>query len=173
MLTCKNCNNVFPFHVHINGKKRNLKNRKRCLKCSPFGFRNTSRIIRLQKYQCRKCGEGNPDKFSLRKFSICKKCCNSYIIKKGQEQKNRARQLMGGRCWHCNYSKYQQALSLHHLDPALKDPNFHCSRFWKWERLVKEIENCALVCANCHIALHAGVISPNDFHFKPTGVLHV
>lgn len=45
MPQCEKCGGYFPFLVEINGKKRNLKNRKYCLVCSPFGLHNTKNLV--------------------------------------------------------------------------------------------------------------------------------
>lgn len=44
MKTCEKCTSEFPILVKIDGKTRNLGNRKFCLKCSPFGAHNTTRL---------------------------------------------------------------------------------------------------------------------------------
>lgn len=44
MNTCKKCNNLFKTSVKIDNKFRNLKARKYCLECSPFGEHNTRPI---------------------------------------------------------------------------------------------------------------------------------
>jgi hypothetical protein len=44
MPTCQKCGDKFPFRVLIDGKQRNLKSRKYCLQCSPFGNHNTKNL---------------------------------------------------------------------------------------------------------------------------------
>ena len=42
MKNCAKCNiNTIPNWIVIDGKNRNLKNRKYCFECSPFGKHNT------------------------------------------------------------------------------------------------------------------------------------
>ena len=43
MRTCLKCGLDFPIIQKIEGKKRNLSNRKFCLQCSPFGKHNTKK----------------------------------------------------------------------------------------------------------------------------------
>jgi hypothetical protein len=58
---CKKCNNEFPFHVVVEGKKRNLKTRKFCLDCSPFGKRNTKDLTKdTSVAYCKDCDESKP-----------------------------------------------------------------------------------------------------------------
>ena len=42
MRECRECSAKIPNRVIIDGKQRNLKNRKFCLICSPFGKHNTN-----------------------------------------------------------------------------------------------------------------------------------
>lgn len=72
--------------------------------------------------------------------------------------KERALKLFGGRCVCCGYNTCSAALEFHHLEPAHKD--FTLSSVYKnpksWDAIVKELEKCALVCANCHREIHYG-----------------
>ena len=62
----------------------------------------------------------------------------------------------GGECEKCGYSKdVLGAYDFHHIDPSKK--KFGIS---KWNRLnikdlIKEVDNCMLVCKNCHAEIHA------------------
>ena len=55
------CGQIIPFTCVIDGKRRNLKNRKFCLDCSPFGLHNTRNLSfsrsdpaeKFRKYQDR------------------------------------------------------------------------------------------------------------------------
>jgi hypothetical protein len=106
-------------------------------------------------YKC-KCGEEDPGKFYGHKRSICGKCHNEYTLRKGQEKRSKARALLGGKCTLCNFSKFKASLDIHHLDPKTKDPNFNTMRSWSWKRIEKELEQCILLCRNCHAAVHSG-----------------
>lgn len=46
-------------------------------------------------------------------------------------------------------------LDFHHLDPSTKEVNVgHVVGRWPFERLMKEIEKCVVLCANCHRMRH-------------------
>ena len=45
MITCKKCGSQFPIRIEINGKWRNLGSRKYCISCSPFGSKNTTKLV--------------------------------------------------------------------------------------------------------------------------------
>ena len=59
-----------------------------------------------------------------------------------------------GECQECGYKKNYAALDFHHLNPKEKDVNWNTSRHWSWNRLVKELDKCVLVCHNCHAEIH-------------------
>jgi transposase len=64
----------------------------------------------------------------------------------------------GGACVLCGYDRYLGALQFHHIDPGTKA--FALSQAGASRSLDKmraEAEKCALVCANCHAELEAGL----------------
>jgi transposase len=66
----------------------------------------------------------------------------------------------GGRCVICGYSRCQRALQFHHLDPASKE--FHLGQAGHCRSLARsraEARKCALLCANCHAEVEAGLIA--------------
>ena len=44
MKVCLKCNEQFPAYAMVDGKQKQLTSRTYCLKCSPFGNRNTKRL---------------------------------------------------------------------------------------------------------------------------------
>ncbi len=73
---------------------------------------------------------------------------------------------MGGKCQICGYSKCDNNLALHHIDPKNKDLSFSDLRAnpKSWELIVNELRKCVLLCHNCHGELHANVIElPKEF----------
>lgn len=70
--------------------------------------------------------------------------------------KKQAVDALGGKCCICGYSRCQDSMHFHHVDPSLKE--FEISdKDWSWEKIVEELRKCALVCANCHGEIHAGM----------------
>ncbi len=51
-------------------------------------------------------------------------------------------------------------LHAHHIDPKLKKGNISraWSEGWSANKLIKELQKCICLCANCHAKLHAGKI---------------
>ena len=58
----------------------------------------------------------------------------------------------------CGYDRCMSALEFHHRDPSQKDFAISADGNTRsWKRVQKEIEQCTLVCANCHREIHAGI----------------
>lgn len=109
-----------------------------------------------------KCGETDPKKFYGNKSNICSKCHNGYVSKVGSQKVSRIREILGGSCAVCGFSKYQCALDFHHLKPGEKIDSLRGMRGWSWEKILNEIKNGVLLCKNCHAAIHSGEL---DFDF--------
>ena len=109
-------------------------------------------------HYCYECGETNPEKFYGKMKEICGDCHNKRTIKKGIEKREYAIEKLGGECKSCGYKEHSCSLDIHHIDPSKKDSNFSSLRGWSLERIDREIENCLLLCKNCHAAHHAGLL---------------
>lgn len=73
----------------------------------------------------------------------------------------------GGACQICNYSKCHGALEFHHLDKQTKKFGIGDKGYTRsWEKVKAEIDQCVLVCANCHREIESGLVSS----FTPKGV---
>lgn len=65
----------------------------------------------------------------------------------------------GGRCCFCGYSKCQNALEFHHINPQEKEFGIAAKGYTRsWEKVKEELEKCLLVCVNCHREAEAGLI---------------
>lgn len=106
-----------------------------------------------------KCGEKDPSKYHGQKRSVCARCDNVYTVERQRKTAQKIRDYFDKKCAICGYSTFQIALSLHHLNPKHKDPTFHCIRGWSWNRVVRELQKCRLLCHNCHAAVHAGLVA--------------
>ena len=79
-----------------------------------------------------------------------------------QKQKQRAIkhklvEYKGGKCQKCGYDKCEGALQFHHRDPEEKDftlSHINLSKNFSMEALLKEVDKCDLLCANCHAEIH-------------------
>jgi hypothetical protein len=167
MKTCELCSNSFPFIVKINGKKRNLKSRKYCLSCSPFGNHNTKKLLlkedisnQQKNKKCLTCGKeliSNSDK----KFKDC--CGSCRVSKKRKKYKEMGVEYKGGYCIVCGYKKCTRALHFHHLDPSSKDFTVSSGHTRSWEKMKIELDKCVLLCSNCHSEVHENLIDLSKY----------
>jgi hypothetical protein len=112
---------------------------------------------RKTAWNCKVCGETDKAKFYVSVHGgYCKNCFNKMQAGRFVSNKKKIIEHMGGRCALCGYNKYYGALELHHIDPVLKDKNFARIRGWSWERTIKELEKCILLCATCHAEVEGG-----------------
>ena len=109
-------------------------------------------------HRCGHCGETEPTKFYGRKRTVCGACHNRYTLQAGQNKRLRAINHRGGKCELCGFDKFHCSLDFHHIDPSFKSPKYSSLRGWSWERILLELENCILLCKNCHAAVHAGLL---------------
>lgn len=79
---------------------------------------------------------------------------NSEKAKRSQKRKKiEIIERYGGKCQKCGYDKCINALEFHHLYDKKEKPSYIIIR-WKWEKVKKELDKCALLCANCHRETH-------------------
>ena len=144
--TCEACCQPFLARHVMDGKLRNLFNRRFCLDCSPFGAHNRADLTRWP--------------LELRTIDARKRR-RRLTQQKDQTRRRRERKRLivdskGGRCQDCGYAGPLEAIELHHREPGAKE--FAVGAFGgSLGRLLAEAEKCDLVCANCHREVHAGV----------------
>jgi 5-methylcytosine-specific restriction endonuclease McrA len=82
------------------------------------------------------------------------------VIKRRKKVRDMALDYKGGACTKCGYSRCKRALSFHHIDPTIKDFGISFRGFTRsWDKTKAELDKCVLLCANCHMELHDGVIT--------------
>ena len=84
----------------------------------------------------------------------------AYLIEAVKKRRRRVRELAveakGGKCSRCGYDRCIDALEFHHLDSSLKGFGISDRGYTRsWSKVLKEIDKCILICANCHRELHA------------------
>jgi hypothetical protein len=80
------------------------------------------------------------------------------IVALRRETKLRAIASFGGVCLACRSTYTPAALEFHHPDASKKEFAISVDGIYRsWERVQKELENCVMLCANCHAEVHAGV----------------
>lgn len=161
-MICQKCGDSFSQSLMIDGKKRNLQNRKFCLVCSPFGVHNTSNLsFTKEEKKCQSC-----NKVITRKNEKGKKCwvCTN---KENREKKiKQIQELVGTSCWLCGYNKTWAALDLHHVYSHTKVFQLTTRELqFSWNKIEIELRKCALLCCRCHREFHVGLID-NDIIIK-------
>lgn len=171
MPVCRKCNTSFPNHVSIKGKQHNLQRRKFCLVCSPLGAHNCNPTdpAAPRTRKCTDCGTTDVRQFYRGHCSTCRACQSKRVRATMQKRLKFARTLLGDKCCICGYTLYSSALSIHHLDPGVKDKQFRCHRSWSERRLRRELAGCILLCMNCHTAVHSReLVLPEGIEPPPT-----
>ena len=85
-----------------------------------------------------------------------KRCSYQNVKAFRYRMKARVIAYLGGKCVLCGYDKCARALCVHHLDPSKKEFAFSKINF-SWEKVERELQNCVLLCANCHMEVHEGM----------------
>jgi hypothetical protein len=65
---------------------------------------------------------------------------------------------MGSSCVDCGISypnTHYSVFDFHHLDPSEKDVDWSKLRLRSWDKIVKELSKCVLLCSNCHRIRHS------------------
>ena len=160
MPVCKKCEKRFPCRVEIQGRVRNVAQRKYCLECSPFGARNTTPLhLRAPKGErgslvCSECGSSYTEKKGSNTLDLCGACTGR---KSRHARKRRCVEYKGGRCAVCGYDRCLEALTFHHRQSGTKLFTISGSHSRSWKSVQQELDKCDLVCQNCHHEIHAGV----------------
>ena len=138
---------------------------------SPGSVRHWLRKYNLTTYKepkystnCKFCDVTLTDDntYSSKKRWSCKSCANKYRTKQFVDTKLKLVEIKGGKCKCCGFDGHYSALEFHHLDPSKKEFNLSVTNNG-WNKLLKEVDKCILLCSNCHRMVHAGVLNlPDD-----------
>jgi 5-methylcytosine-specific restriction endonuclease McrA len=82
------------------------------------------------------------------------KCRTCVSRTRRYEFKKKAVEHLGGKCTRCGYSSHLAALEFHHI---ADDKDFTIGKRLNssWEKIVKELDKCILLCSNCHRIEHS------------------
>ena len=74
---------------------------------------------------------------------------------RGRKYKKLLVKHLGEKCERCGYDRCPAGFDFHHIIPEEKEFSIgeNCGNF-AYERLLNEVEKCALLCSNCHRELH-------------------
>lgn len=88
----------------------------------------------------------------------CVLCAREAVAERRRRVKQTLVAEAGGSCVLCGYRRYVGALQFHHLDPAAKTFEINGKGSTRSIAVLRgEARKCALLCANCHAEVEAGV----------------
>lgn len=77
-------------------------------------------------------------------------------MKRWKQAKVKAIEYKGNCCSDCKVKfDRPEVYQFHHLNPKEKDVEWVKLKTRNWEKIVKELDKCILLCANCHIIRHS------------------
>ena len=91
-------------------------------------------------------------------YSHCKECFNNYCVDRWRQKKIESIHHMGSSCVDCGISypnTHYSVFDFHHLNPSEKDVDWGKLRLRSWDKIVKELSKCVLLCSNCHRIRHS------------------
>lgn len=110
---------------------------------------------------CTKCGRDLPlteyySRGGGRLRSECKDCHKQYVTNQYLKRKEKVNDIKTNcKCAKCGESR-SYTLDFHHKDPSIKDDTIArmTSNRNKMEDILREVEKCVVLCANCHREFH-------------------
>lgn len=89
---------------------------------------------------------------------VCLRCRADSVARRRRKVKTILVAEAGGACMLCGYDRHPGALQFHHRDPAQKRFSLSAQGVTRsLERAREEARKCALLCANCHAEVEAGL----------------
>ena len=158
---CNKCDKEFTSLPPSQSVKVDIRNRKYCWDCSPYGLGNRKPLDLSKSKICSKCNENKPIDCFYTKSSTshrtrtpyCKSCTLKYKYERELKLKIEMVKYKGGKCEDCDYNKNLAALDFHHIESEEKDFNLaHNSS--NLNKVKSELDKCILLCSNCHRERH-------------------
>lgn len=135
-------------------------------KCSLCKIDKTLDSFYNHRNTCKKCLnkkhydilKSNPDKYAKKRALLADK----YKLRKKEISENINNLKIQKGCFLCGYNKSAKSLLFHHVNPLEKNKTISKivmkGARSRQDEINKEIAKCLILCFNCHIALHAGLI---------------
>lgn len=97
-----------------------------------------------------------------------RKKLTSNVTRWRKKKIQKLKEMFGGSCALCGYSRCFRALEFHHLDPKHKTFGISVDgRTCSWQTLIDEAKKCILLCANCHREVEEGLIDITKGVYEP------
>lgn len=95
-----------------------------------------------------------------RGYHRCLRCRGEAVVRRRRKVKATLVCEAGGKCRLCGYDRCADALHFHHLDPTQKSFSIGARGLTRsLDSLRREAAKCALLCANCHAEVEAGIVT--------------
>ena len=155
---CRKCGASWLWWIKIGGKLRNTQNRRFCLKCSPFGCRNTKPDDPARP---------NKPRDWARRDQHMKTAYQARMLIRAAERKHRLVARFGGGCSCCGYCRSTRALAFYRCGKAIC--RLSADGLWAmtWQKAVSEARKCRLLCLNCL----AELLERKAFRRRKVGVM--
>lgn len=103
---------------------------------------------------------------------FCKPCSTKEVVNRYFANKKSCIQYKGNTCEDCGLQAHDDNLKMfdfHHLEPEHKDFNISDVRGQSYTSVLRELDKCALLCANCHTKRHLDMKLEEGYHNKLEG----
>lgn len=131
-------------------KKCSVCNEEKLLSC----FYKNKRTKSGYASQCKDCARVQSMKSRHKKYEHYRDCKK----KRKNETVEKIRKYKSDRgCKYCS-ENFGPCLEFHHLEADEKEKNVSELCYKSWKNILKEINKCIVVCANCHRKIHHGLI---------------
>lgn len=164
-IVCKNCGTAsvisyVKYHKHKNPPSFCNK------KCSQAYQQKIYAEQRIKGKRCSRCNKVKPSKEFKRATglitssgklgSYCYQCRTEYRIEYTKKVKLKAVNYLGSKCQRCHtmlQDLHPACFDFHHREQHNKE--FNISTGKSWSKVIKELDKCDLLCANCHRIIHS------------------
>lgn len=79
----------------------------------------------------------------------------SAVIARRRKLKLLAIEFLGGKCVRCGWDEHPAGFNIHHVNPSKKSFGIGSGNTRSWEKVKDEARKCILLCACCHLIVHA------------------
>ena len=157
-VTCFNCNTNFVRNAsQLKRSKRHYCSRSCAVSVNNSLKPKRKRVVKQKIIiKCIECDVVIPNVTRSRKY--CTDCKRKRNIRRTtqyrRDLKRRSVEYLGGSCRLCGYNRSVRALDFHHVDESQKSFTISAYANLSWPKIVKELDKCILLCANCHREKH-------------------
>jgi hypothetical protein len=160
ILKCDECAELFPrLDKYLKHKRANTF----CSKVCHNAYMTGKPQLNHPYHNKKKTKKSSKRTASVQRYPVSDKWPIEYQSRIHHRKKIWCIEYKGGKCEVCGYGKHPSALEFHHKDPSKKKFEIgDSSNTITTSSLKKELDKCAILCANCHREVHAGITEIPD-----------